>query len=325
TPSTGAAFPGANPLLGNGNFLLPIGRSGYDALQVVFRQVAQHPAPGIVSSNLQISYNLSRVVTSSGGGSDQFFSAGSYDYDDPNQYMGRNGLDHKHQINIGGSATLKYGPRIGLIGHFYSAPPTTLLLDASDSTGGIFTTDITGDGSIGDVAPGTLPGDYMHRIKAKDIGAYVSNFNSTYAGTLTPAGKALVNAGIMTAAQLQAIGATIQPIATPASNIALPNPTTRSIDASFSYPIILSKVREGMSLEPEIDFYNVGNFANFSNNISGTLLNTTSAGGASNTTTGYLTGPNNYDTLNADRIQRGSGTYNVGAARTTEFRLKLNF
>jgi hypothetical protein len=326
TPNTGAAFPGANPLLGNGNFLVPIGRSGYDALQVVFRQVAQHPMPGIMQSNIQVSYNLSRIVSSYGGttNSDQFFASGSWDYDNPNQYMGRNGLDRKNQINFGGSVTLKYGPRIGLIGHFYSAPPTTLSLDSSNSAGGIFTTDLTGDGSIGDLAPGTLPGDYMRRVGPKGVAGYVNNFNNAYAGKLTPAGQALVSAGILTQAQLTAMGGTIQPLATSASPISLPNATTRSLDASFSYPIPLAKLREGITLEPEIDFYNIGNFANFSNNISGVLLNQNTAG-AVNTTTGYLTGPNNYATLNADRIQRGSGTYNVGAARTTEFKLKLNF
>ena len=325
--NNGVAFAGANPLLGNGNFLAPIGRSGYDALQVVFRQVASHPAPGIQSTNLQISYNLSRVLSDIGGTStsDQFFASPAFDYDNPNQFMGRNALDRKHEVNFGGSMTLKYGPRVGLIGHFYSAPPTTLSLDSSVAAGGIFTTDLTGDGSIGDLAPGTLPGDYMHRIKAKDLTGYVNNFNATYAGKLTPAGQAVVNAGTMTVSQMTAIGAVIQPIALPSSNVALSNPTLRSVDASFSYPIRFSKYREGLSLEPEIDFYNIGNFANFNNQNSGILLNTTSAGGTYNTTGGYLTGPNSYENLNANRVQRGSGTYNVGAARTTEFKLKLNF
>ncbi len=47
TPATGAAFPGANPQLGFGGFILPIGRSGYDALQFVVKQVKTHPAPGV--------------------------------------------------------------------------------------------------------------------------------------------------------------------------------------------------------------------------------------------------------------------------------------
>ena len=76
TAATGAAFPGVNPLLGSGDFLLPVGRSGYDALQIVFREEKVHPVPGIERSNLQISYNLSRIVsTSNNTTGDQFFSS----------------------------------------------------------------------------------------------------------------------------------------------------------------------------------------------------------------------------------------------------------
>ena len=90
----------------------------------------------------------------------------------------------------------------------------------------------------------------------------------------------------------------------------------------------MAKFREGMSLEPVIAFYNIFNMANYNggNLPSGILQNTTSAGGAVNTDgNNYLTGPNTYAIVNANRAQRGSGTFNQGAARTTEFQLKLNF
>ncbi len=328
-PAQGAAFAGQNALLGLGNFLVPIGRSGYDALQVVFHQSASHPAPGIAAANVQISYSLSRIVGTAGnggtGGADQFFSNTPADNDNPNQFIGRTGLDHKHEVTFGSVFTLKYGPRVGLIGHFFSAPPTTLTLDSSNPTGGIFTSDITGDGTIGDIAPGTAPGDYMHRIKPSNLGAYISNFNSTQAGKLTPAGQALVTAGLFTSAQLTAIGGTVQPIAQLPQTIALANPTTRAFDANFSYPIPLAKYREGLSLEPSIVFYNVANLANFGNNNLGILLNQASAGGVTNGQGGYVSGLNNYSVLNSNRNQRGSGTFDQGAARTTEFQLKLNF
>ncbi len=320
-----AAFAGANPGLGNGEFLLPIGRSGYDALQVVFHQVAQHPAPGIASANIQVSYSLSRIVSSSGGGSDQFFSAGSWDNDDPTRYIGRAGLDHKNEINFGGSLNLKYGPRVGLIGHFYSAAPTTLTLDNTVATGGIFTSDITGDGTAGDLAPGTNPGNYMHRITPGNLGSYIASFNNTYAGQLTPAGQALVSAGLFTPTQLAQIGANIKQVSQLPQASALANPAFRTFDISFSYPIPLAKYREGLSLEPAIVFYNVANLANFNNDNSGVLLNTASAGGTTNDQTGYLTGLNNYEAVNSNRVQRGSGTFNQGGARSTEFQLKLNF
>lgn len=328
TPATGAAFPGANPNLGEGRFTVPVGRSGYDAMQIVFSQQAAHPIPGISSSNLKIAYNLSRIVTSAEAAgsseSDEFFTSNVWDNDDPNAYMGRTSLDHTNQLSLGGSFTIKHGPQIGFVGGFRSAAPTTLILDSTASTGSIFQTDLTGDGTIGDLAPGTLPGDYMHRVKPTNLGSYISNFNSTYAGQLTPAGKALVNSGLFTVSQLRAIGATVQPIAALPQSTALSNPAFRSLDMNFSYPISLSKVREGMTLRPVIVFYNIANMANYANPGIGTLLNQADAGPV-NKIGGYVSGPNTYGVLNSSRDQRGSGTFDAGAARSTEFQLKLTF
>ncbi|HMG02777.1 MAG TPA: carboxypeptidase regulatory-like domain-containing protein [Edaphobacter sp.] len=326
------AFPGKNPLLGNGNFMMPIGRSGYDALQIVYKQSKNHPTPGINSVNIQGSYSLSRVVSSYGAGStdssDQFFgsAASSWDYDNPTLYMGRSALDHKHQMTMAAIFNFKYGPRLALTGQFRSAAPTNLTLDnLNGGTAGIFTSDVTGDGTVGDIAPGTLPGAYMHDVKPTSLQKYVTNFNQTKANSLTPAGKALVSAGLMTPQQLIALGGAIQPIAALPQQNAIANPTFRNIDASFAYPISLAKLREGMSLEPVIAFYNVFNMANYSIKPLGTLENTTSAGGAVNGDNNYLTGPNTYAVVNANRAQRGSGTFNQGSPRTTEFQLKFNF
>jgi len=326
SPAYGAAFAGANPALGNGNFILPIGRSGYDALQIVYRQATAHPAPGIDRMNVQVSYSLSRVVTSAGTGtSDVFFSGTSWDNDNPNQYMGRSSLDHTNQLSMGGSFIVKHGPTVALLGHFYSAPPSNLTLDSSNPTGGIFQSDLSGSGLIGNLAPGTEPGDYMHRIKGNSLGKYINNFNQTQAGQLTPAGKALIASGLLTQAELTSLGGVVQQLATLPQANALNNPAFRSLDMSFSYPVHIDRVREGLSLEPVIAFYNVANFSNFTSGNSGVLLNTTSAGGLVNEQGGYLSGLNNFSTLNANRNQRGSGTFDQGAARTTEFQLKLNF
>ena len=330
TAATGAAFPGANPLLGTGNFILPIGRAGYDALQVVFRQVQSHPLPFVQSSNIQVSYSLSRIVATNTGGangtSDAFFNGLSWDNDNPSLYMGRATLDHKHEVNFGGSFTMKYGPQIGIIGHFYSAPPTSLTLDSGSviTNGNIYQSDLTGDGTVGDLAPGTVPGDYMHRVKPGNLGAYINNFNSTYAGRLTPAGQALVNASLITPSQLNALGGVVQPLAQLPQQSAIGNPTFRQLDVNFSYPIRLYRFHEGLSLEPAIAFYNVGNFANYGT-VGGTLINTADAGAPINTQDGTLTGPNTYANLNSLRTVRGSGTFAQGAPRSAEYQLKLNF
>ena len=326
-----ATFAGNNPILGSGSFIRPTGRSGYDALQLVYRQSTAHPVPGIDHSNLQISYNLSRVVsnlnsTGGGGGGDEFFSSAAYDNDNPSTYIGRNTLDRKHELSFGGSVDLKYGPQIGIIGHFFSAQPANLTLDAGLATGNIFQSDVTGDGTSGDIAPGTLPGAYMHGVSPSNLPAFIRNFNAQYAGKPTPAGQALINSGLFTLAQLTTLKGVIQPIAqVPTTGVG--NAMFRSVDLNFAYPIRLSRLREGVSLVPSVAFYNVGNFSNFSN-VSGVLQNTTTAGGAVNTGAGgygFATGTNSFGIASARRTIRGVGTFSQGAPREAEFQLKLNF
>lgn len=329
TPATGAAFPGQNSLIGQGQFILPVGKSGYDALQMVFRQVANHPAPGIVSANLQVSYAFSRAINTSknGNAGDAFFHNTPWDNDNPAAIMGRSGLDHTQQVNFGGSMRVKYGLQIGTIGHFYSAPPSSLTLDNSVLTyGNIYQSDLNGDGSTGDLLPGTNPGDYMHSVKGSNLQQRISSFNSQYAGKLTPAGQTLVNNGLFTLSQLTALNGTIRPIANLASNRAINNPAFRALDVNVSYPISLGRIREGLSLEPAVAFYNVGNFSDFGH-VGGSLTNIDEGGVTAgvNTNTGTLTGPNTFDVQNANRTLRQSGTFAQGAPRTTEFQLKLNF
>jgi len=330
TASTGAAFAGANAAIGSGNFIQPIGRSGYDALQIVLRQASAHPIPGIQQANYQISYNLSRVVTTSAAASssDQFFSTLSWDYDNPSAYMGPASLDHTNELSFGGSFLFKYGPQLAVLAHFNSAPPASLVLDSTNvagtSAGSIFTSDVTGDGTPADPAPGTLPGAYMRTIKGGNMQSFINNLNAKQANTLTPAGQALVNAGIFTQGQLVSLGGAIPAIATTPQSTAIQNPAFRAMDFVLSYPIRMAKLREGLSITPAVAFYNVFNFSNFSG-FSGTLLNVNSTGGATNTVPGYASGPNSYATLDANRTQRGSGTFDQGGPRTTEFQLKLNF
>ncbi|HTV07684.1 MAG TPA: carboxypeptidase regulatory-like domain-containing protein [Candidatus Aquilonibacter sp.] len=331
TPATGAAFPGINPNVGEGLFILPIGRSGYDAAQIVLQEQKSHPMPGLVSSNMQVSYSFSRIVTSTGAPnslstsvSDQFFGgARPWDNDDPNRYMGRNPIDHLNELSFGGSLGVKYGLQLGLVGHFFSAPPASLTLDSlGGGTGAIFQTDVDGDGTYGDLVPGTNPGYYMHQIKGgAQLNQLINTYNQSHAGALTPAGQALVSAGLFSTSQLSALGAVQQPLA-PAPTNAILNAAFRSFDMNASYPISLSHVREGVSITPGIAFYNVFNMSNFSG-FGGELLNVNDAGSP-----GFLNGPLNYNGVpvqNSNRVERASGTFDAGGPRTTEFQLKVNF
>ncbi|SEG17345.1 Carboxypeptidase regulatory-like domain-containing protein [Bryocella elongata] len=323
TPATGAAFPGINPNVGTGLFILPVGRSGYDALQMLFQEQKAHPLPGIVTSNISIAYTLSRIVTGNKGtnAADQFFAgAGAWDNDDPNRYLGRSNLDHTNELSFGGTLGLKYGLQVGVVSHFYSAPPSTLTLDTlAGNTAQIFQTDVDGDGTIGDLAPGTNPGAYMHQVHHGNINKFIAQYNSVHANQLTPAGQALVSAGLLTQGQLLALGGVQQPIAPQAVDVPIDNAAFRYFDFNASYPIKFSKFHEGLSLVPGVVMYNVFNMSNFGA-INGTLLNQADAGIA-----GYVNGPNNLATQNPLRINRNSGTFDQGGPRTTEFQLKLNF
>ncbi len=334
TPATGAAFPGVNPAFGNADFVFPAGRSGYDALQAVLRQQKTHPMRGIASSNLQIAYSFSRIVSSmpfgNGGAGDQFFITQDavYDNDNPTLNIGRSSLDHTHQVSFGGSATLKYGPQIGIIGHFFSAAPTDLTLDPAGTSGsptaGIFQSDVNGDGLLADLVPGTNPGYYMHEYKGGNLNKLINQYNGTHAGQLTPAGQALIDAGLLTRQQLVALQAVQQPIAPVPGRMAPENAFYRNLDLSLAYPIRLKRLHEGISLVPAIAFYNILNFSNFNDYTTpqgSSLLANTSTGGSG----GLLNGPNSFLEHDQKRVQRGSGTSDIGGPRSTEFQLKLNF
>ncbi len=321
-----AAFAGANTNVGAGKFILPVGRSGYDALQMVLRQQVSHPAPGIVSGNFQVSYSLSRVVNPIAGSNtaDQFFNSSPYDYDNPNKYLGRSSLDHSNELSFGGSIAVKYGATIGLIGHFYSAGATTLTLDnSSGAPGEIFRTDVTGDGTTGDIVPGTGVGSYMHQIKGSGLNKLINTYNAENAGQVTPAGQALINAGLFTSSQLNALGGVQQQIAT-APTTPVNNPAFRALDANLGYPIKLGRFREGLSIEPTVAMYNFTNMSNFSR-LTGQLANISTAGGAVGSSNNFLNGPNDAAVANGLRTQRGSGTFDQGAPRTTEFQLRVIF
>lgn len=209
------------------------------------------------------------------------------------------------------------------------------------NTGAIFTSDLTGDGTFagdtrgvqGDILPGTNIGSFGRDVSAGNLNTLIANYNNSIAGTtLTPAGQALVSAGFFTKTQLLALGAT-------PPKIALAPPGEVGLDQFFTFDVRLGwvihpnkmfhRMPEGVTLEPQIQFFNLFNRQNFdspSQPLSGILsgspgsLNGTTAhdqaGCPADTT--KCTGRTNLTSL-------GSGVFALGAPRQMEWGIKVSF
>ena len=317
TADTGAAFGGINPTLGSMFMNFPMGRSVYNGLQSEWRQRVSNPFRGVNSLDLQINYTLSRFE--SDNGSDQHFTTNGWDFRNPTAFMGPTLEDRTHQFKFGATFEFAHhGPRLSLIGGVASPQPADLQLPTQGTVGEIFRSDLTGDGTTGDFLNSAAtgighPGTFMRSVSPRGLNAYIANFNNTVGNgsTLTPAGQALVTAGLFTQAQLVTLGAVVPSVqAPPADNAG--NGYYKDVDTIVSWPF---KVRERLTISPSISFFNVFNFVNF-----GPLAGLSGGDGAINgTTSGTNTGTNTV------RIGRGSGVFAVGAPREAEFGLRFDF
>ena len=321
------AFGGVNPNVAAFIVQEPIGRSTYDALQVKYVQNVSNPIKGIKNANFQVAYSLSRFENNGGASgagalgtpasNDLDFVAAALDNANPARYFGPSALDRTNQFSFGGSFDLPFGFRTGIVGHFYSALPTSL--DSQNSglgPGEIYRTDFTGDGTITDPLPGTHLGSFGRGISAGGLNGFLTNFNSNFAGQATPAGQTLISSGIFTLAQLQALNGVIQPIPlAPAGNV--PMYGLRAFDFKLSW---VHKFKERLTVEPSFSAFNIFNFANFDlPTATGGVLGATLSGqpGSVNGTT--------YATQSGQRVGAGTGTFGLGAPRVIEWGLKLTF
>jgi hypothetical protein len=317
-PNSGAAFPGANPNVGQNEMLFPIGYSTYNGLDVSLKQQVKNPMPGVRGLNLQVSYSLSRLDSMV---TDQDFGGGLTDFDHYNHYFGPSALDRTNQFSFGGILNIAHGFQLSLIAHADSSLPQTLTVSPGPqrvpSTGQIFQSDLTGDGTVGDVLPGTNLGSFGRSVNPSNINNYINSYNSKYAGQLTPAGQALVTNGLFSTLQLQQLGAVAPTLANaPAGQVGMGG--LFFADLGLTY---IARIHESITLQPSVTFYNVTNSQNFDqgNNILSGILQaagpSVSNGYANSTTYGQRT----------THVTLGSGVYGQGGPRVMEFGLKLTF
>jgi hypothetical protein len=327
-PCPNAAFPGFVKTVGTNQMLFPIGRSVYNGLQMTLKQDMKKSLPGVRRLNMQLSYALSRYVASA---RDSDFINFPVDNATPLKYLGPNGLDRTHQISFGGFFDLPAGFRMSLIGHFDSPLPLDLRLPTSGSPGGIFQTDITGDGTgdgtfgsnggIGDLLPATKQGSFGRDFGTNGLNQKISAFNTTMVGQLTPAGQALVSNNLMTQADLTALGGVINggvPLqSAPAGAIEQGWLKTFDLGINWGY-----RVKERVELRPGVTIFNVFNFSNFTSpSIPFSSILDGSVGSPNGTTSALEHGAEG----NFLRLGLGSGVNALGAPRAIEFEMRLIF
>jgi hypothetical protein len=157
-------------------------------------------------------------------------------------------------------------------------------------------------------------GAFMRSIGPGGLTTAVSNYNSTIGGTLpTPAGQALINSGLFTLANLQALGG-VAPSISPVVPGQVGYSWLKAFDLEFSW--VGHAFHERLTIQPSVSVFNVFNLSNFDS--------------AANALTGQLNGgPGSINgTVQAgrpDRIGAGTGVFAFGAPRTVEWGLKLQF
>src|SRR5262245_37226064 len=310
----GLAFQGVNPNFRGMGFIQSLGLSTYNAFTVNLRgRLGSFGAFKSMTGN--ISYALSRFESS---GVDQEFISGSAFNDAPTKFFGPAGLDRKHQFSMGLSVDLPLRFRLSTSTRITSALSQSAFISCTDcGAAEIFFSDLDGDGVTADPLPGTNRGSFGRRVKdGKALNNLISAFNQQVSsGTLTPAGQALVTAGLFTQAQLRSLGAVYNgggPIdLAPANQVGLDSFINTDVRLAWGY-----KVRERFEIQPMVEVFNLFNIANFDtpgNRLTGSL--DASPGSINGTTPG----------LRSNRYGLGSGSFAPGIPRAFQFGIRVGF
>ncbi len=328
----GCAFPGENLSAGAFPILQPIGRSVYNGLQAKLVTQWKNPIRGVHSMNFQVAYAFSRFISAgsalgSSGNSqsagDQDFVLTAIDNRNPLGFSGPAALDRTHQISFGGYFDLPGGFQLSTVAHFYSPLAAQLAAPVSGLPGEIFRTDFTGDGTTGDLLPGTHVGSFGRQINGNDLNAYIQNYNNNFANNPTPAGQVLIQNGLFTAAQLQLAGGVAPEIPlAPAGNPSLS--WLRAMDGKLAWHHTFF---ERLTVEPSVGLYNIFNFSNFDPSVSPLSGILNGAACSINGTVRHITNAATqaqYD-CPSDRVGLGTGVFGLGSPRQLEFNLRITF
>ncbi len=246
------------------------GFSKYRGLHVTMRGQLRDKYWFFKNMTYNVSYALGVAEATNGSIRSEFLNTASNKFQ-PNSapYFGPTPLDRRHSLTAGILLDIPGGFRFGQSWTFRTAPPLNTFvpqLGGLTSSNAIFSTDLNGDGNSGggsplaDVLPGAGLGQFGRGINSwQDLNAIIGAYNANVAGQITPAGRALVSAGLFTEAQLKTLKA-VSPFIPPVPETN-PWPFNRffNLDLSIGRPIPMKFIREGFVVEPWFQIFNVFN------------------------------------------------------------------
>jgi hypothetical protein len=336
-----AAFGGANPAVGSNIMYFPTGRSKYEAVHFAYHtSTAANPLPRVQKIDVAIAYTLSRyrsnIAEPNGSGGDYSVLNVAEDYLRPHLgHFGTSGLDRTHQFVITPSVELPHGPRISIITLVGSPLPLSVSvpqMNGGGVPGEIFRSDVSGDGTVGDLLNGTFIGS-TGKYSSTNVNKAITFYDQFQAGLLTPAGNALANSRLFTPSQLTQLGAVAPFISScppPSVPCGLPGHSAtenwfKTVDLRLSWPFALG---ERAKIEPVLSVFNIFNLANYGGpgaQLSGVLDGAPGTSLNNSSTPGYCGSTTSFCTSRLDRILPGSGTYANGAPRQFEFGVRVTF
>lgn len=275
----------SDPILQTTNFLrarvmLGGGVSTYTGLNM---KLSGHLGGHFELDNHQLIHNMGYIASWAIGRADSTSAIGRSEFiantenklDPLNKaYFGPNPLDILHMISGGFNLNTLGGVRLTSEVTFRTGGTTNLDMPGIGILGSsqLFTTDLNGDGNSGggaplsDPIPGTHKGQFNRGINSwADLNRAISSYNQNYAGKLTPAGQALVKAGIFTSDQLMQLGAVTPTLPLATTTNPWPYMNEFNTDLGFSRPVHFKfpHVQEGLTFVPWVQVFNLFNHTGY--------------------------------------------------------------
>lgn len=303
----GFAFRGMNPNFRTIGIIEPIGISRFQALQVRLRgDVGSFERVGVKRLFVNVTYQLGRFEST---GADQDFLSNAGFNDRPTKFFGPANLDRANMIGISFQAEFPFNIHLSSNTRIQTDLASSLFLPLT--TGGadeIFFSDLDGDGVTADPLFGTNRGSFERDVKIDELNKVINNFNNSLSGKISPAGQALVDAGLFTSTQLQQLGAVITSVA-PAPTNAVGNDSFFTTDVRLSWRY---RPAEWITIEPMFEVFNLFNVANYA------PLSSSLDGGPGD--------PNGTTVANRPtRVGQGSGSFAPGGQRSIQFGVRVSW